>query len=95
MQIRRSIQRWTVVLVCAAALVAAQLEFAGAGDRVPAVAAKTRVADAGGGWVPRHLNACALGLGLMWGGATGMPINPLGGATAFAIGAGVALLACG
>jgi hypothetical protein len=55
----------------------------------------TTIAEAHGGWVPRHLNACALGVGLMYGGIAGLPIHPLGGATAYAIGLGISLFACG
>ncbi len=94
MRLGTHLRRWSLVLACAAALGSTSGEPAVSGHRVVATRTAAAVAQARGGWRPHHLNACALALGLMWGGAVGIPINPMGGSTVFAVGAGIALFAC-
>jgi hypothetical protein len=78
-----------LLLLCGA------LTLPGRGAAPERVAAAPRctvqAVEASGG---RHANACALALGLISGGIVGMAINPFGGATAIAIGAHIALVAC-
>jgi hypothetical protein len=93
LRIRSRMRRWT-----AAVTLGALLGLAINAPSRPMTTAPTRsavdVGAASGGWLPVHLNACAFGFGLMSGGIAGMGFNPMGGATAFAVGVGIALLSC-
>lgn len=95
MRLRIFLRRMFLALACAAALAAAPREGREARADAPRIQALTSVAESCGGWTVRHLNACALAVGLVIGGAFGMPINPLGGATAIAVGLGIAIFTCG
>lgn len=95
MRIRSRAWRWTAVAILAGTFCfAPHLAGTPTSAAVDVLPTAATVGAAAGGWLPVHLNACALGIGLMAGGVAGMPFNPMGGATAFGVGFGIVLLSC-